>query len=89
MKFPEITPERFYKVGLWCFTIIGFAKVLDLLFRGGNTIFGVIGSIFDIIFTFIVALFFKYLLKTTSNDLLDVQPEDISKDIQELQEGAK
>lgn len=66
MKVPEVTAEMFFKVGMWCFLVIG-------VFSGYNFIInlplmnipGIISTGSSIFFNFVTAAFFYTLLRNT------------------------
>lgn len=84
----EITPERFYKIGMYSFIGIAVFNLLTLL-QGYKFMFttSIISSGISIFFNFIVAGFFLYLL---NNTLMPVMEEgESTDDLQKIVRGIK
>lgn len=80
----QIEPELFYKVGMYCFIIIGIMNFLNYFyFLRVQTIFSSISSFTGIIFNFALAGFFYYLLKQSSPEISTEYASDNIKEILE------
>lgn len=62
----QIDTQTFFKFGVASFTIIGFCQIANLIiFFKTLNIFSGLASVAQIVFNFVTALFFVYLLKTS------------------------
>jgi len=82
----EITPQRLFNIGFWCFLAMGVFNTLSLkLSYDKLDVFAVLASLTNIFFQFIVALSFLYLLK----QMQPVQEQVSDTEIQQLIKEAK
>lgn len=83
----EITQERFFKIGVWCFLIIGLMNIGIFIenYKYLN-FYSITSSWASIIFNFALSGFFYYLLKQTSPQ---IEEEYASEDIKELLQEVK
>jgi hypothetical protein len=81
----NITPERLYKVGFWCFFIIFLTGLFNffIIFEQLN-IASIIGTVAQLTFNLILALFFRYMIKSSGNFTEIPEPEDIEEIIKEV-----
>jgi len=62
MKLPEIPIDKFYKIGIYTFLIIGACNLISFFITFGyGNLFSYTGQLAGIFFNFVMAGFFKYL----------------------------
>lgn len=84
----EITQERFFKIGMWCFFIIAMMNILNFFYTiKYHNIFTVISSWASIIFNLALVGFFYYLYSQTTpqitEEYADNSIDDLIKQIKE------
>lgn len=81
----EITPSRFYRIGMWSFVVIAMAKIANFfLFWGINNFWDKMGSLAGIIFNLVIIGFFKYLLSLEPKEDVVASSDDIDEIIDEI-----
>lgn len=86
----EIDPPFFFKVGMWCFILIGVFSILNF-FSGVHvhTLWSGLSTWVSIFFNFIVAGFFHYMLKQSAPQVTtEYESNDISELIKEVKKNA-
>lgn len=80
----EITPERFYAMGILCFSLIALAN-LGSYFMNLRlySVFNHVSSIASLVFNVVLVFFFYYLYSSQKIE------EDTSEDIEEIMEQIK
>jgi len=62
----EVTPDRFYKMGVACFSVIAIFSLINYIMNFWlNTYVSNVIGLAQVVFNFTLAGFFIYLLKTT------------------------
>jgi|TARA_Y100000310_G_scaffold195295_1_gene195285 hypothetical protein len=74
MNLPEINQETFFKVGIFCFAVIGLANIGNYFYTLEiQNIFSSIVAWAGIVFNFALMFFFLYLYKQTSINIENVE----------------
>jgi len=64
LKDMKIDMRTFYKMGIFCFLIVGVMNSYSLYFNWNNLLWsGIVSAIFGIIFNFCLVLLFNYFLQ--------------------------
>lgn len=83
----EISPEVFFKVGIWCFLIIAFMNIGNFFYTlQHHNFFTSVSAWANIFFNFVLAGFFFYLFKQANPQVTE---EFASDDIDDLIEQVK
>lgn len=78
----QVSPELFFRVGMWCFLLIGIFNILNYFYlAGSHNIFSTLSSWIYIVFNFILALFFRYLY---NQQVPQVSEDFASDDVEEI-----
>jgi len=87
----EINQERFFKIGLVCFIVIGFANLANFFLNlKYYNLFNIISGVAGITFNFVLAAFFYYLVKMNSPNIeTEAQSEDIDEIIKQIKKNGK